>query len=312
MRSLPALLLLLGACSSLSTEQQQQLSDYQQRAKLYAEHGDLDRSLSMCERGLEVAPDDYLLHSLHAGLLLRLSRRQADGGPQLLDKSLEEFAAVYATRSPSHHAPHLLFYYALARQKQGMRLTNQAALAHARNQDTGELDAAAAAEYTAAAAMLQTMLDRGEVKRLCRYHLMLLARLQNQTDEAIKQGEEYLEVAKVDNAAAQHELDRTTVLGYEHEMQNELDELRRQEIDVHSFLAEMLIARKNYDQALAQVSQILRLDSTRSNDYWNRYRILRALDRIEESKDDLRKFLATTSLPPENPKVLEAAQVLAR
>src|SRR5262249_44681146 len=149
----------------------------QRNAKLYAESGDLDRSLSMCDRGLEVAPDDYLLRSLRAGLLLRLSRRQADGGTQLLDKSLEEFAAVYAQRSPSRHAPHLLSYYPLARQKQGMRLTNQAALAHARNQDTKELDEAAAAEFTAATGMLQALLDRGEVKRLCHYHLMLLARL---------------------------------------------------------------------------------------------------------------------------------------
>jgi len=141
---------------------------------------------------------------------------------------------------------------------------------------------------------------------------MLLARLQNNPDEAIKQGEEYLKAAEVDNAAAQRELDRTTVLGYEHEKQSELDELRREEIDVHSFLAEMLNARKKYDQALAHVTEVLRLDSTRSNDYWNRYRILRALDRIEESKDDLRKFMATTTLPPENPKVLEASQVLGR
>src|SRR5262249_4289718 len=237
---------------------------------------------------------------------------QADGGAQLLDKSLEEFAAVYATRSPNRHAPHLLFYYALARQKQGMRLTNQAALAHARNQDTKKLDDAAAAASTAAAGLLQSLPDRGEVKRLCHYHLMLLARLQNHTDEAIKQGNAYLEASKNDNATAQRELDRTTVLGYEHEKQNELEELRREEIDVHSFLAEMLYARKNYEQALSHVTEILRLDSTRSNDYWNRYRILRALDRIEESKDDLRKFLATTTLPPENPKVLEAAQVLGR
>src|SRR5262249_60719148 len=137
-----------------------------------------------------------------------------------------------------------------------MRLTNQAALAHARNQDTRQLDEAAAAEFTAAAAMLQALLDRGEVKRLCHYHLMLLARLQNHADEAIRQGDEYLKAANMDNAAAQRELDRTTVLGYEHEKQNELDELRREEIDVHSFLAEMLYARKNYEQALAHVSQI--------------------------------------------------------
>jgi tetratricopeptide (TPR) repeat protein len=283
MRSLPALLLLLGACSSLSTEQQQQLSQFQQNAKLYAERGDLDRALSMCDRGLEVSPDDYLLHSLHAGLLLRFSRRQADGGPQLLDKSLEEFAAVYATRSPNRHAPHLLFYYALARQQQGWRLTNQAALAHARNQQTEELDTAAAAEFTAAAGMLQALLVRGELKRLCHYHLMQIARLQNNVDEAITQGEEYLKSAKIDNAAAQRELDRTTVIGYEHAMQNALEELRQDEIEVRSFLGTILYSRKDYEKALPHVTEVLRLDSTRSNDYWNRYRILRALDRVEES-----------------------------
>ena len=50
----------------------------------------------------------------------------------------------------------------------------------------------------------------------------------------------------------------------------------------------------------------------RSNDYYNRARVLHALNRDPEAKEDLRKFLATTQLPANNPKVIEAVQALSK
>ena len=70
------LFLLLAACSSLSTEEQQQLAGFQERAARYYEMNDrhLGQAMDMIERGLAIAPDDYKLNALRAAVLLALAQ----------------------------------------------------------------------------------------------------------------------------------------------------------------------------------------------------------------------------------------------
>ena len=67
------LLLLLCACSSLSSQQRASLAEHQQRALHYWEGGSLGQAMGQIEKGLALAPDDYLLNSLKGAILLKTS-----------------------------------------------------------------------------------------------------------------------------------------------------------------------------------------------------------------------------------------------
>lgn len=323
MRCLPLLLpwLAVAGCQTLSSEQDEELASYQSNAQLYFENGSLGQAMGMVERGLELDADDYKLRALRGAILLRQSGPPLGADHANLEAALAEFEIVYDWRSPARHDSYLLFYYALARQKQGLRLTAEAARQQAAAQRSGDadgLEAAAAteqraqAEFASAAELLHVLLDRGEQARLCHYHLLQIAALTHAPADVIDHGNRYLEAAADEQEQRRANVDRSLVIDYEGEQKDALQSLRDEEIQVRTFLANQLFDHQDYADALQHVDAVLRLDPTRSADHYNRGRILRQLGRHEEAKDDMRKFLATTALPPDNPKVVDAVQALAR
>jgi tetratricopeptide (TPR) repeat protein len=318
MRSLP-LLFVFAACTALSPDERQQLASYQSNAQLYFDGGKLDQALGMIQRGLELDPYDYKLRSLQGATLLRQSGPPLGGDHSKLDAALADLEQVYGWRAPERHDTHLLFFYALARQKQGLRLTAEAARQQGAARNSAAATGAAAAteasaqqEFAAAAEVLQIVLDRGEQLRLCHYHLMQIAALTHDADGVVRHGNAYLDAAGKEQALRRSNYERTTVLPYESEQKTALETLRDEEIQVRTFLANRLFDQKDYALALTHVDAVLALDPTRSANHYNRGRILRLLGRTEEAKADMRKFLATTTLPPDNPKVVDAVEILAK
>ncbi len=316
MRSLTSLtfLLLATACSSTQSEEERQLASYQRNAGLYFEGGKFDQSLGLIERGLELEPDDYKLLSLRACIHLRQSGPASGSDHKLLDQSIAEFEEVYDQRDLEYHDRYLLFYYSLALQKQGNRLLAEAARVDPNAEEAAEKVAAKNADadrtLSDAKRLLVALLDRGEVPRLCHYHLFQIAVLTRDSAALEEHGAKYLEAAAKDQQKTQEEIDRTTVYGYEQFRKSSLQQLRGDEIGVRTLLAQHLYDKGDFAGALAHVDAVLAIDPRRSDEHYNRGLILQKLGRKDEAKGNMRTFLATTTLPPDSAKVMDAVKAL--
>lgn len=316
MRTLLAPILLLAACGTFSTEEDRQLASYQEKAALYYENGNLEQAYGMTERGLAIDEGDYKLRAIRAGILWRKSGPVTQTKDPALDQCLEQFESLYDDRSLRRHEHYVLFPYAAARQKRGMRLLNESARVAARegqqSEQAGALLAKAKTEFTAAKEMLDELLRRGEMVRDCHYHLMQIAQSLGEEALVFEHGDKFLAALKKDREQLQQRVQQTTVLAYEQELKETLRKLRGDEIATRTFLAQLHHGRRDYLKEVEHLDAVLQIDPTRTNDLYNRGRALQLLGRTEEAKDDMRKFLATTTLPPESSQVVQAVQVLAK
>jgi Tfp pilus assembly protein PilF len=309
-----SLLLLAAACSSTPSDEERQLASYQQNAGLYFEGGKFDQSLHLIDKGLEIEPDDYKLLSLRACIHLRQSGPASGSDHKLLDQAINEFEEVFDQRDVEVHDRFLLFWHSLALQKQGNRLMTEAARIdkHAEDADrrAQEMNQDADECLSRSRQLLLALLARGEIPRLSNFHLFQIALLTRNDEQLLEHGEKFLEASANDMQKTQAEIDRTTVYGYEQEKKEWQKQLRGDEIGVRIQLGERHFARGDYEAALRHVDAILAIDPVRSDLRYNRGQILRKLGRNDEAKDDLRTFLATTSLPPDSAKVREAVEAL--
>ena len=326
------LFLLLAACSSLSTEEQQQLAGFQERAARYYEMNDrhLGQAMDMIERGLAIAPDDYKLNALRAAVLLRKSGSATGTDHKKLDEATELLAKVYDQRSAWRHEPIVLLNYGLALQKQGrrhlgeaLRLEGQASRTPARvaegdrTAEQLQQDAAAQRELAkqkldAAAEHFDVLIERGELLRIAHNHRMQVARDQQDDQRFVIAANAYFEQNKLAQTVTQKRIDDTLVVPYEMEQSQWLQELRQEELGVRGLVADFFYQRKQYDKALEQLNHILEADPRRFADYWNRGRVLCELGRTDEAKADFRKFLADPSQPPTSDKVTFAVKVVSQ
>jgi tetratricopeptide (TPR) repeat protein len=315
-------LLLLASCSTLSSEERDKLAFHQRNAKTYYDSGKFEQSLGQVDRGLRFDPDDYLLNALHGAILLRFSGSALGTDHRQLDEATAILAKVYEQRSVGRHEPYLLLNYALALQKQGRRRLGEAlSLEDQATRAPNGAELRATAEQTRSAGqqqlrearrLLLAMVERGDQPRLGNYHLMLLAQ-----DLADPQGFDvaakgYLDQLAKDRRILTRNRDLAVSPVYEQEFDELLAELKREEIDARSLLAEEHFFRKQYEASVAMLDRVLELDPGRTVDYYNRGRALLELGRAEAAHADFRKFLAQTDLPPEHEKRTFAYQALLR
>lgn len=314
-----ALLLLLCACSSLTSEQHEQLAGHQRNALVYFEGGRFDQAMGQIERGLAIDPDDYKLRALRGAVLLMQSGSALGTDHRLLDESTALLTAVYETRSPRRHEPYLLLNYGLALQKQGrrrlgeeLRLRGQASRTlDASLAGQADVERAAAIELLdAAKAALAVLIERGELLRVAHNHLLQIAQDLGDESAFLASAAAYLVQTAKDQAAVDAEIARTREPAYEAEQMQLRANLRKEEMEVRALLAEHHYARQQYEAALAQLTRVLEIDPQRSVDYYNRGRVLLELKRPEDAKADFRKFLATTSLPATSDKKTLALRAL--
>ena len=317
-----AFLLLLCACTTLSTEQRDQLASYQRNAKLYWESNLLGQAMGQIDKGLELEPDDYLLNSLKGGILLKASASSQGTDHRRLDEATELLAKVYDERSPMRHDRHLLFNYGLALQKQGRRHLGEAI--RLRGEATRSLEprplldeaeehqAKADEQLTTAAEVLTVLIDKGELLRLSRYHLLLIAQDRRDDRAFAEHAQEYLKQMQKEQDAVQKQIAQTQQIGFEHERSQDMRALKTEEMEVRGLLAEHHYARKDFKTAEQMLDRVLQIDPARSVDYYNRGRARLEQNRVEEAKADFRKFLATTTLPATSDKTMFATMALDR
>jgi tetratricopeptide (TPR) repeat protein len=316
--------LLLAACSTLSSEDREQLSTHQQNAKLYLEGGDLQQAYNQIARGLELEPDDYLLRTLRGVLLLRTSASALGSDHKRLDEATEALADVFAERAANRHEPYLLLNYALALQKQGrrraieaLRLREQAGRSAAAEAEVATASAATAEaladeHLTHARDLLLVLVDRGEVLRHAHRHLLVIAQDRRDTAAFAEHGKAYVAQAAAEEKALRKEIERTLTPGYEAEQTKALRELLDEEIDVRELLAEHCYQQRDWKGCVEHLDRSLLLDPKRSVDYYNRGRARLELGQREAAKEDFRKFLATTSLPATSDKKTFALSALGQ
>ncbi len=309
-----ALLLLLCACTSLSTEQYDQLAFCQRNAKYYYEGGRYDQAMAQIEKGLELDPDDYQLQSLRGSVLLKKSGSALGQDHRLLDEATGYLTKVYEMRGSNRHEPYLLLNYALALQKQGRRFLGEAMNLQAQATRATEVDKeglqakADEAQHQSneklgtAREVLGVLVERGEVVRISHYHLLLIAQDLRDNKAFESEAKAYLEQLAKDQAATTLNVESTQVVGYEQEQIKIMRDLKQEEIEVRSLLAEHHFANKNYEVALLMINRVLEIDPSRSADYFNRGRLLVEMKRLSEAKADFRKFLAMSDLPANHEK----------
>lgn len=315
------LLLLTCACSSLSSDEQRQLAEYQSNARIYWEGNRLSQALGQIERGLALDPDDYSLNTLKGAILLKQSPSSQGTDHRLLDEATAILERVFDTRSERRHEPALLFNYALALQKQGRRRNGEATRLQAMlDRNVGDVDAdmipahrdRAAADLELAEQLLEGLIERGFLFRLSHYHLLLAACDADRPEEVAEHSKAYLAQSEKEQDLAENRIRETNTPGYELEQKALLARLRREELEVRSLLADYHYDRKEYALALAMLDRVLEIDPRRSTDYYNRGRVLLQLDRDDDAKADFRKFLATTDLPATSDKAIFAAASLSQ
>lgn len=317
-----ALLLLLCACTSLSTEQRDQLAFCQRNAKYYFEGGRYDQAMTQIEKGLELDPDDYQLQSMRGSVLLKQSGSALGQDHRRLDEATDYLTKVYEMRGANRHEPYLLLNYALALQKQGRRflgeaMNQQAQATRAVDKDKQALQAKADEVQQQSTEKLQTarevlgvLVERGELVRISHYHLLLIAQDLRDNQAFENEAKLYLEQLAKDQATTTRNLERTTIVGYEQEQIKTLRDLKQEEIEVRGLLAEHYFTRKNYEAAKAMIDRVLEIDPARSADYYNRGRLLVEMKRPTDAKADFRKFLAMSDLPANHEKKVRAFEAL--
>lgn len=316
-----ALLLFLCGCTNLTIEQAQRLEICQRNAPLYFEGGKLGQALIQVENGLEISPDDYKLNVIKGAVLLRASERD----PKMLNQALEILERVYDWRSPNRHEPYELFYFGLARQKQGLRhlgnairLEDRASRApdDKRHKDfesqAVEQRQMANGRLREADELLAHLVDRGELLRMTYNHRLQIARQLGDDELFHESAEAYLGQMTQEVQFVENELERTVIPDYEADKYKELLDLKAEELDVRALYADWHFHRKNFQAALDQMNIVLQLDPTRSDNYYNRGRVRIELNDTENAKDDFRYFLATSQLPASSAKKTFATKVLTQ
>ncbi len=325
MRPIALSLLLLCACSSLDSQQQQRLDAYKRQAALYFEGQKWSQAMGQIERGLELDPDDYKLNSMKGGILLLFSGDSQGTDHKKLDEATAMLATQFAQRSVSRHEPHLLLNYASALQKQGLRHLGEAVrLEGGANRtpppaDADQLRAKAAGERAEcnrqldeADSLFAELVQRGEMTRLAHNHRLQIALQRSDDKRFLAEAEAYFAESKKAQDLTDKRIDQTTNADYERDQMVVKQQLRDEELEVRSVVAQFHYTRKNWQLAKDQLDRVLELDPRRFVDYYNRGRALLELGKHDAAKEDFRRFLADPSVPVTSDKAVFALQVINR
>jgi tetratricopeptide (TPR) repeat protein len=308
------------ACGSLSKEDRQNLTAYQQNAALYYGGGNLNQALDQCRRGLELDPENYKLLTIRAWCRMR----QAKTNPALVDEVIALFDDLMARRSGSQHEPQALLGYALLHQHLGQRQFTQAETLRAEvpKLEQGTPDAAGklarAAEHESkgkshlriAEQTLQQLIEREDELLLAHDHMMQVKALLKDHEAAIRHGLKALARIATEQERERNEYQRTTQAGYESERQRSLVQLVEREIALRGAISNLYFDSGRAELAKEQLDLVLSIDPTRAQDYYNRGRCHEKLGRVAEARKDYQKFLAMTRLPEGHPNVTHAYRAL--
>jgi tetratricopeptide (TPR) repeat protein len=331
---LPILLPLLAtSCAifgGLSEEEQKSLEVYRKNADDYFNRASTSnqvqgfyRSLDQIDKGLELVPDDYRLKSRRAWCFLMLGKRD----PRFLTDAETAFKDVMPLRSDDDHDPRTLLGYGLTLHRLGLiqRIRAEILEDEVKHQGAGTSDSddpkARASEHRKKADAYFHNAERQLLKlvakedRLTTAYRHLINLKEHQGDRAAvkRYGEAYLERCQRDREYWEKKYQATTVAGYEaNVVVPALEDLDRNELQVRDTLSFAYQQDREYKKAIEHLDRMLHMQPNRPIYYYNRGDCYRALAMDAAAKRDFKKFLGTTALPPEHPKVKHAFEFTYR
>ena len=154
------------------------------------------------------------------------------------------------------------------------------------------------------------LLDLGSLLRIAHKHRLQIALQRGDDAGFASSAEAFLRESAGEQTFVRREVERTQTPKYEAEQYAYLRELRSEEIEVRALYANWLFDREQFEGTLAQLDRVLKLDPKRSNDYYNRGRVLVKLGRADAAKKDFRMFLSMSNLPDDNDRKTRAINAL--
>lgn len=314
-----ALAFLAPACGiiGLSAEEQEQLANFQQRARYYYDGNNLNQALQQVERGLEIEPDDYSLRWLRAMVFLR-------SGPQTpagLDKAERYFEELFAERDLEDHHPNFLLGYAWVSQRLALREQRRAleieqAIA-SKTFDATETEVQdgiqqehenkARSLLFRARGVLDHIVAEGEEVMQAENTLMQVHATLQHYDEAIAHGDKFLAANR--KAIKRHQeviRDPQTDAAAERLQWQEVKRLRDLAFESEQYLAALEYKRGEFQKAVERLDAILDGHPHIAEHYYNRAEALMQLGQQERAREDFMTFLVKTDLAPGNEKVRRA------
>ncbi len=315
---------MLASCGvfGLTTEERSNLNYYKQNSALYYEAERYSQALTLVEKGLEIAPDDYKLLATRAWCYLQQAPRQ----PNLLGPCERLFDELYDMRSPEDHGVPVLMGLGKTqtllgdRERKQARALRESAKAVASDDAQEATYEAKASEhhdlaqyhFTRAKRAFHALIKNEAAVRDANKQLMEIAIAQNDYEAAVEFADASLAQSRKDQAELRQVIEETMQVRVENESRGRLTDLIDEELGVRSKLAGMHFRRKLWDRALVQLDAILEMDPRRSNDYFFRANVLEELGRMVEARRDYQKFTTLTKLPPGDEMVDRAYDFIAR
>ncbi|MFO1051900.1 MAG: tetratricopeptide repeat protein [Planctomycetota bacterium] len=324
---LPALALFLsvsacGVFGGPSREERDRLNFFKQNAGAYFLSDSYEQALDMARRGLQIEPEDYEL-LITSGLC---HLQKAAGNTRDLEEAERFLKRAFDQRSFEENRPEAILGYATVEQRLGIDHDRRARLLTAElarpdlqegDRLTKDAQAKSHAEraklyWGEARRALQVLLQRQEMLRFAHKGLMEIAVEFNDYDTAVKEGLACLAENKKAQDRVNDVIKETPVASEEIRARSTLQELLDQEKRVRASLAEMHFRTKHFKESVEQLDVLLQLDPTRTEDYYNRAVALENLGATEGARRDFEKFLANTSLPQSNDRVVHAQRSTGR
>ncbi len=317
--SLLLLSLLLGltaACSS-ADEDLQTLQEYQDRATRYYEASDLARAEQQALLGLQIDPDHPTLNLILGRTLLKWRDVvHVAQSKQYLEKAYDEdpsFRTAYSLGEFHERYSELLLDTANSLESRAGELGPDEANAAQELRDRAEKQRKAAHEHLLTAQRLLEEALQGNPKYI--YALRLAANCYSLLGEDQKALDTLSVLIDQLLASRRWKNERLANLALsipeEDQLRRSLRDDLKMEIDTRGLAATLYKKEKRYPEAIAELTEILKLDPNLDREYYNRGLCHSWMGDLAAANADMKQFLRLTDLDSTAEEVSKALDIVS-
>lgn len=311
---------LLAACSSGPTEEEtSRLEDYAARARAYYDTDDLPRAEQQARMGLALEPEHPMLNLLLGRTLLRWQDPEhvAAARPhlELAHEALEDHKTHYSLGEYHLRYAELLLQTANSKEQRAKELPRTGDEQRA----IESLEGTAARQRERAAEHLEQAVEyleaAVELVPSDPYSLRLLANAythRKEPEAALAQLDRLIQTLV---ASREFKNERLALLdlgvAQETALREDLGHDIEMEVEARGLVATLHKEQKDYRAAVAQLTEILKLDPELEQEYYNRGLCRYWLGELAAAAEDMQKFLRKTTLGFDSEQVNRALDVVA-
>ncbi|RMH05375.1 MAG: hypothetical protein D6702_00330 [Planctomycetota bacterium] len=294
--------LLLPACGGLTAEEEQLLEDFRARATQYYDANDLGRAEQQALRGLQIDPDHPVLNHIMGRTLLKYQdARHVAAARKYLEKAYEldpQYKTAYSLGECRLRLAEFRVARAVALDERAAELGPDEVEARAELADRAERLRADSVEDLAAAEKYLGIALEADPSNV--WALRLLANTyahQDRPEDALHALERLIEELRASRRWKNERLALEALpLVEEQSLRQRVREDIEMEIEARGLAAAIHKAAQRYAESAEQLSEILKLDPSRVQEYYNRGLCRYWLGDLAGAHADMREFLRRTDL----------------